>query len=132
MQTRMMTHAMKANQGHSVELAILFFLVMLGAAGRAAEPATGSVSPNRGQLDVRRQDYGKFIPNQSVLKTPLRIGSQAIRRGLGSHSHSEIVVRLPAPGQRFEAQVGVDHNRDTEHGRHEDADHRPEGERAHP
>jgi len=92
-------------------------LAMPVAPGGAAEPPARSVPPNRGQLDVRRQDYGKFIPNQSVLKTPLRIGSQEIRRGLGSHSHSEIVVRLPSPGARFEAQVGVDHNRDTEGGK---------------
>ena len=83
----------------------------------AAEPVAVSAAPESGQLDVRRQDYGKFIPNQSVLKTPLRIGTKDMRRGLGSHSHSEIVVRLPAPGQRFEAQVGVDHNRDTTGGR---------------
>jgi hypothetical protein len=103
---------------HSLKFTLVFFLVTLGAAGQAAEPVAGQTDPpERGQLDVRRQDYGAFIPNQSVLKMPLRIGSQDIRRGLGSHSHSEIVVHLPAPGQRFQAQVGVDHNRDTQGGK---------------
>ena len=74
-------------------------------------------SSQQGQLEVRRQDYGEFIPNQSVLKTPLRIGTKDLQRGLGSHSHSEIIVRLPAPGGRFTALIGVDHNRDTEGGR---------------
>ena len=101
---------------HFRDFAVAVFLVTSAVAGRAAEPVQ-AVPPKNGQLDVRRQDYGAFVPNQSVLKTPLRIGSKDIRRGLGSHGHSEIVVRLPSPGRRFEATIGVDDNRDTKGGR---------------
>jgi hypothetical protein len=101
----------------TIRTATLFCIVCPIAGADTPQPERPRSDATQGQLDVRRQDYGEFIPNQSVLKTPLRIGTQDIRRGLGSHSHSEIVVRLPAPGRRFEAQVGVDHNRDTTDGK---------------
>jgi len=64
-------------------------------------------------LDVRRQDHGPLQLRQSVLKTPLQIGQKKYERGLGSHSVSEIVVRLPLPGKSFEAEAGIDNNYDT-------------------
>jgi alpha-galactosidase len=64
-------------------------------------------------LEVRRQDHGEFRLNRSVLNTPLQIGAKHYERGLGTHSVSEIVVRLPQPGKRFEAEVGIDNNYDT-------------------
>jgi len=64
-------------------------------------------------LDVRRQDHGQFRLRSSVLDTPLRIGQKRYTHGLGTHSVSEIVVRLPRPGRRFEAEVGIDNNHDT-------------------
>ena len=33
--------------------------------------------------------------------------------GLGSHSTSEVLVRLPEPGKTFTADVGIDNNWDT-------------------
>jgi len=70
-----------------------------------AAPAAG--------LEVRRQDHETLHVNQSVLKTPLKIGNKPFVRGLGTHATSRIVVRLPSPGRRFEAQAGVDNNHDT-------------------
>jgi len=65
-------------------------------------------------LDVRRQDHGEFQRNQSVLKTPLRLGDRSYPHGLGTHATSEIVVRLSQPARLFTAEVGVDHNHDTQ------------------
>ena len=64
-------------------------------------------------LEVRRQDHGQFERRQSVLKTPLQIGEKKYEHGLGTHSVSEIVVRLPGPGKLFTADAGVDNNYDT-------------------
>jgi alpha-galactosidase len=64
-------------------------------------------------LEVRRQDHGEFQKNQSVMKTPLQLGDQRYTRGLGTHSVSEIVVRLDKPAKRFEADAGIDNNYDS-------------------
>jgi len=69
--------------------------------------------PTPPRLEVRRQDHGQFRLRRSVLDTPLRLGSKRYERGLGTHSVSEIVVRLPRPGSLFEAEAGIDHNHDT-------------------
>jgi len=73
-------------------------------------PAVQAVQPG---LDVRRQDYGKFGLRQSVMNTPLQIGSKKYEHGLGTHAVSEVVVRLPQPGKTFAAEIGVDNNYDT-------------------
>ncbi|MCX7047204.1 MAG: NPCBM/NEW2 domain-containing protein [Candidatus Sumerlaeota bacterium] len=64
-------------------------------------------------LEVRRQDYGEFQKNQSVMKTPLQLGNKHYEHGLGTHSVSEIVVRLDKPAKLFEAEAGIDNNYDT-------------------
>jgi len=66
-------------------------------------------------LTVRRQDYGEFRANQSVIGTaPLRIGGGKFERGLGTHANSEIAVSFPAGAIRtLKAFVGVDNNWDT-------------------
>ena len=73
---------------------------------RSALPATVG-------LEVIRQDHGQFRRCRSVLDTPLRLGKKRYAHGLGTHSVSEIIVRLPGPGRRFEAEAGVDNNHDT-------------------
>jgi len=47
---------------------------------------------------------------------PLKIGDRSFTRGLYCHANSKVVVRLPGPGKRFTAAVGLDHNGDTAHG----------------
>ncbi|MFA6563759.1 MAG: alpha-galactosidase [Verrucomicrobiia bacterium] len=64
-------------------------------------------------LEVRRQDHGEFQKNQSVMKTPLRLGGKSYKHGLGTHSVSEIVVRLEKAAKLFEAEAGIDNNYDT-------------------
>ena len=48
---------------------------------------------------------------------PMKIGEKEYRRGLYCHAISEVEVRLPGPGKRFEAVIGLDHNEDTAHGK---------------
>ncbi len=69
--------------------------------------------PAQTGLELRRQDYARLSLRQSVLNTPLQIGAQRYRHGLGTHANSEIQVRLPQPAQSFAAEVGVDNNHDT-------------------
>ena len=48
---------------------------------------------------------------------PLRVGGKEYRHGIYTHAHSRILVRLPGPGQKFSAVVGVDSNPQTAPGR---------------
>lgn len=43
----------------------------------------------------------------------MKIGDQEYARGLYCHAVSRVEVRLPGPGRRFTAMVGLDHNEDT-------------------
>ena len=114
-------------------MTVLASIVAVAAA--AAVPARGAAADERGHarrwveaallgepgqrrpappgLEVRRQDHGQFRLRRSVLDTPLQLGKKRYAHGLGTHSVSEIVVRLPRPGKRFEAEAGVDNNYDT-------------------
>ena len=74
-----------------------------------------TVEPSPGPgLELVRQDYGQLHLRQSVMNTPLRLAKTNYQHGLGTHAESRIVVRLRRPGKRFEAQVGVDNNYDTQ------------------
>jgi len=82
------------------------------AAALLCEPP--SQEPERAGLDLVRQDHGPFYRNRSSRETaPLRLGGQEYEHGLGTHSVSEIVVRLDQPGKTFQADVGIDNNWDT-------------------
>ena len=74
------------------------------------QPAEGPLTLG---LHLMHQDYGTLGIRQSVLNSPLQIGTQHYAHGLGTHTTSEIVVRLPQPALRFTAQVGIDNNSDT-------------------
>ena len=73
--------------------------------------------PGRVKLDVRRQDHNVLRFGQSVLQSPLRLGGQRYKRGLGTHANSEIVVTVPPGARTFKAFVGLDNNADTRKGR---------------
>jgi len=66
------------------------------------------------ELELRRQDHGELGFGQSCIGTPLKIGSQQFKRGLGTHANSEIVLRFPEGARSFRAAVGVDNNYDTQ------------------
>jgi hypothetical protein len=67
-------------------------------------------------LYLIRQDYEELEINQSVIKTPMRIGSQSFQRGLGTHSVSHIRLYSPDPIKHLSAQIGVDNNERTQGG----------------
>ena len=73
--------------------------------------------PARVKLELRRQDHNVLRFGQSVLQTPLRIGRQTYKRGLGTHANSEIAVTMPPGAKAFKASVGLDNNADTRRGR---------------
>ncbi len=80
-------------------------IALLGEAPAAPKELTG--------LELRRQDYGKLGIRRSCIETPMQIGQQRFEHGLGSHSVSEIAVHLPEPAARFEAEIGIDNDRNT-------------------
>jgi alpha-galactosidase len=119
--------------------ALLLGLVVLVWAASGAEPAGGermgwveeileipypphaadarpapSIGPT---LELLRQDFEQLQVDQSVIETPMTIGSRRFERGLGTHSVGHIRVRAPQPIQRFSAWVGVDNNWGTRGGR---------------
>lgn len=73
----------------------------------------GAVVPTGPRLELVRQDFEALELGQSVLRTPLRIGSRTFARGLGTHSISRIRVTSEEPMIAFSAWVGVDHNERT-------------------
>jgi len=71
--------------------------------------------PARPTLTLRWQDHGLLGRNQSCIGTPLKIGTQDFKRGLGSHANSEIAVSFaPGSAKSLRTSVGVDNNHDTE------------------
>ena len=80
------------------------------AAFTGEEPAG---APARIRLQVRRQDHNVLRLRESCMETPIKIGQQEFRRGLGTHANSEIAVALPSGAKAFKAWVGIDNNYDT-------------------
>jgi alpha-galactosidase len=63
-----------------------------------------------------RQDYEELEFGKSVIKTPMKIGSQNFQHGLGTHSISHIRVYSPDPIKHFSSWIGVDNNVRTQDG----------------
>ncbi|MBN2025001.1 MAG: alpha-galactosidase [Pirellulales bacterium] len=80
-------------------------------------PETRSAAEVLPTLTLLRQDFEELEADQSVLYTPMVVGSRHFQRGLGTHSASHIRVRVPAPMARFSAWIGVDNNWGTRGGR---------------
>jgi alpha-galactosidase len=79
------------------------------------EPRAEPAAPQGPSLVLRRQDHGQLRVNESVVGTPLRIGTKKFSRGLGTHATSEILVRFPAGAVKsFAAQAGIDNNDNTQ------------------
>lgn len=62
------------------------------------------------RVECRGQGWGTLQYNRSIAEAPLCLNGQTYERGLGTHAHSEIVVRLPRPGRRLHGLAGVDDN----------------------
>lgn len=61
-------------------------------------------------LTLLRQDYEQLEFRQSVVRTPMQLGSQTFTHGLGTHSVSHLRIHADDPLTRFQATVGVDRN----------------------
>ncbi|MHB0956932.1 MAG: alpha-galactosidase [Pirellulaceae bacterium] len=61
-------------------------------------------------LTLLQQDFERLEYGRSVIKTPLRLGSQHFSHGLGTHSVSHLRITSADPIMRFSAIVGVDRN----------------------
>jgi hypothetical protein len=64
-------------------------------------------------LQLVRQDYERLERNQSVIRTPMTIGTKRFTRGLGTHSFSQIRVTSPEPLAKLKASIGIDLNQRT-------------------
>jgi len=78
----------------------------------------------KGIKDTKALESGLIVlaNNDQVQKNsrnnkPLRIADKEYHRGLYCHAVSKVVARLPGPGERLTAEVGVDSNEQTRPGR---------------
>jgi alpha-galactosidase len=55
-----------------------------------------------------RQGWAEARANRSCDGNPLRIGGVEYRRGIGTHAHSEMLIRLNGKARRFTALCGID------------------------
>jgi alpha-galactosidase len=80
----------------------------------AREVLTGDrVEDGRIRIRVLRQDHSWLRCGRSAIETPLKIGAQSFKHGLGTHAFSDLEVEIPDGAQRFEASIGVDNNENT-------------------
>lgn len=65
-----------------------------------------------GTAEVRclSQTWGSLMLGRSVLVTPLCLAGKEYRSGLGTHAHSDILVKLSRPGRRLRGLAGADDN----------------------
>jgi alpha-galactosidase len=64
------------------------------------------------------QDFGQLTADRACHSgTPLHIGDQTFKKGLGAHANGRISMELLEPCTRFSALVGIDNNADTQKGR---------------
>ncbi len=58
--------------------------------------------------EFSKQGYRCLTMDKSVDVTPIKIGRQEFKKGLGSHSYGEIIYHISAKYSRFTASVGID------------------------
>lgn len=80
----------------------------LGRAQALPAPVEPAATPKPSLLV--RANHGDILQNSRPDGRLLRIGDAEFTHGLICHAVSEVVVRLPGPGRRFDAVVGVDAN----------------------
>jgi len=88
-------------------IATLWASSAFGSKNATEQPATI-------QVKVERQDHGTFGLGRSCIGTPLAIGSKHYDRGLGTHSTSLLRFAFPVTAKKFEAEIGIDNNHDTQ------------------
>ena len=60
------------------------------------------------QVGRIEQGWGKPHARKSVDKHPLRIGGSPFERGIGTHAHAVVRIKLDGKADRFTAKIGVD------------------------
>ncbi len=75
---------------------------------------TPGAAPKTPGLTLVHQDHGILGKNRSSRDTaPLKLADKTYTHGIGTHSTSDLLVRLSEPGKTFTAEVGIDNNWDT-------------------
>ncbi len=76
-------------------------------------PAPAAVPPPAPGLDIlANHRWLPSVEQNGRQGKPMRLGTTDYPRGLFCHAPSTVVVRLPGPGRRFTAMIGVDANND--------------------
>ena len=83
----------------------------------ASTAFTGARPPGRMppvRVELLQQDHSALRFGQSCMETPIQIGEQEFKHGLGTHASSEIALHLPPGAKEFRAFAGIDNNFDTQ------------------
>lgn len=98
-----------------IPYALLFVVYCLDIGGTFAQMATSAYKLKDGELFVydlplihQEQGYGNTHIGKSIDNNPLHIGGELYVAGLGTHSPSKHVYRLPEDAKRFTVSCGVD------------------------
>lgn len=82
-----------------------------------AAKLSGTEREARGDGSLTVMANNDVLQKDGRLGRPLNVAGKEYRDGLFAHARSEVLVRLPAPGARFDATLGVDSNHQTVGGR---------------
>ncbi len=77
-----------------------------------AVPVTAQPA-QRATAKLIHQDHNELRFGQSIMLSPLCIGRQEFKHGLGTHANSEIAIGVPAAAAKFQCWVGIDDNPNT-------------------
>lgn len=80
--------------------------------GEIAQRCFGIKKP-QGTITQIEQTYGHLNINKSYINKQITIGNKIYNKGIGVHAASTILVHLPKPADRFQAEVGLDNNPQT-------------------
>jgi alpha-galactosidase len=70
-------------------------------------------SSQKATVKLIHQDHNELRFGQSIMLSPLCIGSQVFKHGLGTHANSEISIGVPVAAAKFQSWVGIDDNPNT-------------------
>jgi len=80
-----------------------------------AQEGTRGATDNSFRIVSADQDYGRPVKDLCCHTfSPLCIGRETFKKGIGAHSNGRIVIDLLRPAKSFSAYVGIDNNADTQ------------------
>ena len=71
-------------------------------------PVTGAIFLSDRNPESSKQGWGTLRKDKSIQLSTLNIAGRAFKKGLGTHSYSEVIYRIGGNYKRFSSWIGVD------------------------